>query len=227
MPPATSDICKAKEENQAPNTSQKQAKMRAINNRVTDEIPARVKELIIFNHEYKKIICSGRKCGKAIKLDELREHLGRKHNVNVHDSSKVRKIAHRLGWDERLWGNVRPEDGSAPQVGLAVRDGFRCPYCRRCVSVFSKDIDFHWEYAHDGGEAWRAEKVQFQTWDGSFRDGYYRRYWVVAEGIRSDGEEAGPAEEEPMEEEGPAEEAPMEEAAAAGDVVSHRLDGWC
>jgi hypothetical protein len=104
--------------------------------------------------------------------------------VVADDSSKVTKIAQKLGWDERFSENVRPEDGLVPQVGLAVRDGFRCWYCRRYMSVFPKDVDVHWEYAHDVSEGGQAEKVQFQTWDGGFRDGCYHRYWIVAEGIR-------------------------------------------
>lgn len=195
---------------------------------MTDEMPARVKRLIIFNHEYRKIICMGSKCGKAIKFEEVRDHLGGTHNVSVGDSSQVTRIARQLGWRKRLWGNVRPEDGSAPQVGLAVRDGFRCPYCRRYVSIYFNDVDDHWEDEHYGSEGSRAERVQFQTWEGFFRDGYYHKYWVVGE-EEAAAEDAEPAQEKAMEEDtGPTEEGPVEgrDLKEIPDDIEEGSESW-
>lgn len=115
---ATSDMCKTREERK-----QAQAKMSDSKNRVTEAMPAGVGNFISFNHKYKKIICSGSGCGMAIAFDELGQHLGRKHHVGTGISDQVTKVARKLGWEETLPGDVRPEDGMAPQVGLSVWDG--------------------------------------------------------------------------------------------------------
>ncbi|KFY48255.1 hypothetical protein V496_10297 [Pseudogymnoascus sp. VKM F-4515 (FW-2607)] len=65
MSQATLDICKAIEEKQA------QGKISDSKNGAAEEMPSGVKNLISFNHKYKKVICSGSGCGKAIELDRI------------------------------------------------------------------------------------------------------------------------------------------------------------
>lgn len=169
-----------KEQNQA------QGKMGDSKNDAAEEMPAGVKNLISFNHEYEKIICSGSGCG-SIELEQLGRHLGRKHRVSARIAGQVARVARKLGWEEKLWGDQRPEDGMAPQVGLPVWDGFRCKECHY-VAVIAEDVDDHWDYQQHGTQDRRkAEKVRFQSWDGSFYDGFRDEYWVVDESRTRDG----------------------------------------
>ncbi|KFY78435.1 hypothetical protein V498_09114 [Pseudogymnoascus sp. VKM F-4517 (FW-2822)] len=89
-------------------------------NGVAEEMLLGVKNLISFNHKYKKVICSSSRCSKAIELDQIGQHLGRRHYVKEQDSRKVIEIAHKLGWEEQLGGEVQLEDGIALQVGMLV-----------------------------------------------------------------------------------------------------------
>ncbi|KFZ23657.1 hypothetical protein V502_01873 [Pseudogymnoascus sp. VKM F-4520 (FW-2644)] len=184
MSQATSDICEATEEKQA------QAKMSDSKNGAAEEMPAGVKNLISFNHEYEKIICSGSGCG-SIELEQLGQYLGRKHRVSAKIAGQVARVARKLGWEEKLWGDERPEDSMALQVGLPVWDGFRCKQCHY-VSVIAEDVDDHWDYQqHDMWVGRKAEKVRFQSWDGSFYDGFSNEYWVVDESRTRDRGEDG------------------------------------
>lgn len=159
-------------------------------NSAAEEMPAGVKNLISFNHKYKKVICSGSGCGKAIELDRIGQHLGRRHHVKEQDSRKVTEIARKLGWEEQLGLEVQPEDGMAPQVGMPVWDGFRCKHCRHYVAVYPEDVDDHWDYHQHGMRDGRiTEKVRFQSWYGGFYDGFSNAYWVVDEGGTRDGGE--------------------------------------
>lgn len=138
-------------------------------NSAAEAMPAGAGNFVGFNHKYKKIICSGSGCGTVITFDELGQHLGRKHHVGPGISDQVTKVARRLGWEEKLPGDVRPEGGMAPQVGLSVWDGFRCKHCRQYVTIFPDDVDVHCEYnGHGMKEGNNAEKVRFQSWHRSF-----------------------------------------------------------
>lgn len=143
-------------------------------------MPEGVKELIIFNKEYKKTICIGRGCGKTIEVWRLEHHLRNKHKVGIAVSREATRLARELGWEERerLRANI-PYDGSAPQVGIAVKDGFQCRYCGQYVSTAQEGIQVHWN--HVGHGPWKecgAEKVRYQSWDGSYDNGY----WLVGDG---------------------------------------------
>ena len=86
---------------------------------------------------------------------------------------------------------MQPEDGLAPQVGVAVKDAFRCKRCRQYASIFPGNVDVHWDYhGHGVTEGDNAEKVRVQTWYGRFADGYRNSFWVVDESIRWNGEDS-------------------------------------
>lgn len=172
MSRATLNICQSKEEKQS------QAKMSDSVSPKREEMPACVKRIMIYNKDYKKIICISSRCGKAIKFDQLRYHLGRRHHMNVETSSKATKMARKLGWGEELDWDVQPEDGSAPQVGVAVKEGFRCRHCRRYMSESEEDVEDHCN-SHDHGvaEGSAAEHIRYQSWHGYYNVGY----WIVDE----------------------------------------------
>lgn len=198
-------------------------------NSVEEEMPAGVRKLIVVNHEYKKIICRAKGCGRAIKAVNLRKHLQGRHRIGTSVARQASQVARGLKWDEEGWRNVKPEDGLASQVGIAVKDAFRCTHCRHYTSIFPEDVDVHWEYYEHGvTEGSKTEKVRIQAWYGNFSDGYYHRYWVVAGGMPSEWEEAAPAEEAPVEEAGQVEKAPAAELnkKEIPDYISEESEVW-
>ncbi|KFZ01775.1 hypothetical protein V500_00621 [Pseudogymnoascus sp. VKM F-4518 (FW-2643)] len=169
---------------------QTQAKMSDSKNSAAEEMPAGVKNLIIINHEYKKFICMGKGCGRAIKAVNLRKHLQIRHRIGFGVAKNASQVARGLKWNEELWRNAQLEDGLAPQVGVPVMDAFRCKHCRQYVSIFPDDVDVHWDnHGHGVTEGYNAEKVRIQTWYRRFVDGYSNLYWVVNESLTRDGEE--------------------------------------
>ena len=162
---ATSDICKTREEKK-----QAQAKMSDSKNSAAEEMPAGVKNLIVVNPEYKKIICRAKGCGRAIKAVNLRKHLQIRHRIGFGVAKNASQVARGFRWDEELWRNVQPEDGLAPQVGVAIKDAFRCKHCRQYASIFPENVDVHWDHHHGHGvtEGCHAEEVRVQTWYGRF-----------------------------------------------------------
>ncbi|KFY82721.1 hypothetical protein V498_08483 [Pseudogymnoascus sp. VKM F-4517 (FW-2822)] len=169
---------------------QAQAKMSDSKISAAEEMPAGVKNLIVVNPEYKKIICRAKGCGRAIKAVNLRLHLQNRHRIGFGVAKNASQVARGFRWDEDLWGNVQPEDGLAPQVGVAVKDAFRCKRCRQYAAIFPENVDVHWDYhGHGVTEGDKAEEVRVQTWYGRFADGYSNSYWVVDESIRWNGEE--------------------------------------
>jgi hypothetical protein len=181
-------------------------------NGAAEEMPAGVKDLIVINHEYKKIICKAKGCGRAIKAVNLRKHLQGRHRIRMSVARQSSQVARGFRWDEGLWANVQPKDGLAPQVGLGVMNGYRCKHCRQYVSIFREDVDVHWDYhGHGVTDGYNAEIVRFQTWYGSFVDGYSNSCWVVDEGKVGEGEETEEASMEKAAGEEPSQKAPVEE----------------
>jgi hypothetical protein len=184
MSRATSDVCESKEEKQT------QAKMSDSKNSAAEEMPAGVRNLVVINHEYKKIIYRAKGCGRAVKAVNLRKHLQIRHRIGFGVAKNASQVARGLKWNEELWRIVQPDDGLAPQVGVPVMDAFRCKHCRQYVSIFPDDVDVHWDnHGHGVTDGYNAEKVRIQTWYGRFVDGYSNSYWVVNESLTRDGEE--------------------------------------
>lgn len=73
----TLDVCKTKEYKQT------EVKMNNSKNSTEEEMLAGVRSLIVVNHKYKKIICMGKLCGKAIKAVNLRKHLQGRHRIGI------------------------------------------------------------------------------------------------------------------------------------------------
>lgn len=73
---------------------------------------------------------------------------------------------------------MQPEDGLAPQAGVAVKDAFRCRHCRRYMSESEEDVRDHGN-SHDHGvaEGRVAEHIRYQSWYGYYNVGY----WIVDE----------------------------------------------
>lgn len=67
---------------------------------------------------------AGPRGGRAIKAVNLRKHLQIRHQIGFSVAKNASQVARGFRWDEELWGNVQPEDGLAPQVGVAVKDAF-------------------------------------------------------------------------------------------------------
>ncbi|KFX86782.1 hypothetical protein V490_08852 [Pseudogymnoascus sp. VKM F-3557] len=152
----------------------------------------------------------GQGCGRAIKAVNLRKHLQGRHRIGTSVARQASQVA-------------------PPQVGIAVKDAFRCTHCRHYTSIFPEDVDVHWEYYEHGvAEGSKTEKVRIQAWYGNFSDGYYHRYWVVAGGMPSEWEEAAPAEEAPVEEAGQVEKAPAAELnkKEIPDYISEESEVW-
>jgi hypothetical protein len=178
-------------------------------NSIEEEMPAGVRHLIVVNHKYKKIICMGKLCERAIKAANLRKHLQGRHRIRISVARQASQVVYGFRWDEGLWANVQPKDGLAPQVGLGVMNGYQCTHCRQYMSIFREDIDDHWGYhGHGVTDGHNADMVRFQTWYGSFVDGYNNSYWVVDEEKEGESEET----EEASMDEAPAEEDPSKQA---------------
>ncbi|KFY48269.1 hypothetical protein V496_10295 [Pseudogymnoascus sp. VKM F-4515 (FW-2607)] len=178
-------------------------------NGAAEEMPAGVKNLVVINHEYKKIICKAKGCGRAIKAVNLRKHLQGRHRIRISVARQASQVARGFRWDEGLWANVQPKDGLAPQVGLG-----------DC-------------YGHGVTDGYNAENARFQTWYGNFVDGYSNLYWVVDEGKDGESKEMEKASvEKATAEEDPSEQAPEEEVVEemeAKDVpvdISEESEDW-
>lgn len=190
-------------------------------NSAAEEMPAGVKNLIVINHEYKKIICKAVGCGRAVKAVNLRKHLQGRHRIRISVAREASQVVRGFRWDEGSWANVQPKDGLAPQVGLGVMNGYRCKHCRQYVSIYREDIDVHWvRQMHGVANGYDAENVRFQTWYGSFVDGYNNSYWVVDEEKEGESEEM---EEAPAEED-PSEQTPEEEMVEEMEAKEVRVD---
>ncbi|KFZ20489.1 hypothetical protein V501_00092 [Pseudogymnoascus sp. VKM F-4519 (FW-2642)] len=147
-------------------------------NGAAEAMPAGIKNIIIINHEYKKIICRGKGCGRAIKADNLKKHLQGRHGIRISVAREASQVARGLKWDEELWRNVQPEDGLAPQVGVAVKDAFRCRHCHGYMSESEEDVEDHCNIYHRGvAEGSVAEHIRYQSWYGYYNVGY----WIVDE----------------------------------------------
>lgn len=92
----------------------------------SEGIPEIVRELILLNYEYRRVICIGDKCKKAVGWCGAARHLREVHNVDKSTSDTVNRMVRGPEWVHQ---QRSPEDGLAPQAGIAVVDGFRCRYC--------------------------------------------------------------------------------------------------
>ncbi|KFX96569.1 hypothetical protein O988_05247 [Pseudogymnoascus sp. VKM F-3808] len=146
--PSNVNICKTRER-----TKQAQAKMSDSKNSAAGEMPAGVKNLIVVNPEYEKIICRAKGCGRAIKAVNLRKHLQGRHRIGTSVARQASQVARGLKWDEEGWRNVKPEDGLAPQVGIAAWYGnFSDGYYHR-YWVVAGGMPSEWEEAAPAEEA--------------------------------------------------------------------------
>ncbi|OBT70706.1 hypothetical protein VF21_10277, partial [Pseudogymnoascus sp. 05NY08] len=160
-------------------------------NSAAEEMPAGVKNVIVVNHKYKKIICWAKGCGRAIKAVNLRKHLQIRHQIGFAVAKNASQVACGFRWDEELWRNVQPEDRLALQVGVAIKDAFQCKHCCQYALIFPENVDVHWDYhGHGVTEGDNVEEVRIQTWYGRFADGYSNSYWVVDKSIRWNGEDS-------------------------------------
>ncbi|OBT81040.1 hypothetical protein VE02_10339, partial [Pseudogymnoascus sp. 03VT05] len=61
-------------------------------NSAAEEMPAGVKNMIVINHEYKKIICKAVGCGRAVKAVNLRKHLQGRHRIRISVAREASRV---------------------------------------------------------------------------------------------------------------------------------------
>lgn len=134
-------------------------------------IPENVRELILLNCNYQRVICIGPKCKQAVGWDGVGRHLREVHNVDQSTSYTVNRMVRGPEW---IHQQRSPEDGLAPQAGVPVVDGYRCRYCHEFKSRSEAEVEEHWNMMKHGvGLGGMAERVRLQSWRQSGEDGRY------------------------------------------------------
>ncbi|KFY98399.1 hypothetical protein V500_01690 [Pseudogymnoascus sp. VKM F-4518 (FW-2643)] len=142
-----------------------------------EEMRAVLREYYIVNEEYQKAICVGEQCQRAVDPWYAATHLRNTHKVS-------KKLTRRISKTIRE-GTIRsdkgiPEDGTLPQEGLPVFDGFRCVGCGQFKARSVQEVEGHCQKIwHEETKYYMIERVRLQSWGG--RDGADQRLWVVDE----------------------------------------------
>ena len=197
-----------------------------------EEMRAVLREYYIENEEYQKAICIDEQCQRAVDPWYAATHLRNTHKISKKLTGTISKIIRegtiRKGCDKGI-----PEDGTLPQEGLPVFDGFRCGGCSQFKARSVPEVEGHWRLIwHEETKGSMIERVRLQSSGG--RKGADQRLWVVEEKKENEIEgtkeapteeapvEEAPADEEPTEKE-PAEEEPAEEEPAEEEIVEDNL----
>ncbi|KFZ24667.1 hypothetical protein V502_00851 [Pseudogymnoascus sp. VKM F-4520 (FW-2644)] len=115
-------------------------------------------------------------------------HLRNTHKVSKDLTNRISRTIREAGRNQEESDKGIPEDGTEPQEGLPVFDGFRCRGCGEFKARLMQQIHAHLRWAgHEEIEGGVMEKVRIQSWGG--REGADQRLWVVDEDKCSKGED--------------------------------------
>jgi hypothetical protein len=140
-------------------------------------LPQVIQLWLIFNFEFKVILCYETDCRQALKLDGINNHLNRKHQVEIKLRQQLTEYLEQWQWQYDFRSVPLPLDRSLPQPVLPILDGFQCRSCTYTTtnrSIIRKHCNIqHGQKRLKDEELFQA--VQLQTW---FRE-KRARYWVV------------------------------------------------
>lgn len=144
----------------------------------TLEIQEVLGRILVVNEEYQRLICVGRECGVGLELGSVGDHYKNIHGLKEKNSIVMAIRAVQLGKGWSKFNQTKPGDGSRPQRGLAVFDGFQCRFCHESKAAV-EDIEHHIYEMHRETEGHIWDAVRVQSWGGKGRGG--DDFWVVDE----------------------------------------------
>ncbi|KFY83240.1 hypothetical protein V500_10122, partial [Pseudogymnoascus sp. VKM F-4518 (FW-2643)] len=178
-----------------------------------EERRAVLREYYIENEEFQKVICVDEQCQRAVEPWYAEMHLRDKHKISKDLATRIANIIHEGG---RFWNGSDqgiPKDGTGPQEGLPVFDGFQCGGCGEIKARSVQDVFDHWRFAgHEEAKGNMMKQVRLQSWGGG--KGADQRLWIVNEGKCSGSKER-------------VEEQVEDESKEIPDDITEESEGWC